>query len=125
MLKKHLARLHTLDFVLNRYTSNGRHSICLSQVCCFLKIATLKIYGITEFCKNFNLFKFFVGESKSSDEDKGPKQHISGIQSERAKREDSVEDKKKLRRSKKHRQIEEPVDVGDSQKKSMTTLMKI
>ncbi|KAL3985712.1 RNA recognition motif family protein [Acanthocheilonema viteae] len=62
-----------------------------------------------------DLFK--LRNSESNDEDKDQKQDNLEIEAAMKNNKYSVEDKKKLRRSKKHRLIEETVDVTESQEK--------
>ncbi|EJD76605.1 RNA recognition domain-containing protein [Loa loa] len=64
----------------------------------------------------YDLFK--SGKLESKDEDKSQKQHSLEVQTERNDNEFSAEDKKKLRRSKKHQLIKEPTEVAESQKKA-------
>ncbi|VDN03727.1 unnamed protein product, partial [Onchocerca ochengi] len=60
----------------------------------------------------------------SENENNDQKQRIIEIQTGETNNEFSAEDKKKLRRSKKHRLVEESIKIPDSQEKGMKILAK-
>ncbi|CAG9540195.1 unnamed protein product, partial [Cercopithifilaria johnstoni] len=70
----------------------------------------------------YDLFK--SKKSEKNDEDEDQKQHNFEIGIEKKNNECSAEDKKKLRRSKKHRLIEQPMEIAESQEKGKKTLVK-